>query len=230
VALLLALTLVVGACGGDTDETSDGAAPNERDGAPSSPAGPSADTDGTASDDGEDDEDGDGADDGEDDGEDDEDGGGVVDDSPVSTAPPEPEVEPVVTEVFDAFTVPGEPVSVEVDILGLTRRAGDTIKLDFRFINLGDHDFEIWNFYAENPADLDVSGITLIDLSSDLRYLVMIDEDGQCICTQFERSISIPPGQALEATATFPAPPATTEVVDIQFPVLGVFPDVPIDG
>ncbi|MFF9866213.1 hypothetical protein ACF1G0_12420 [Streptomyces sp. NPDC013953] len=70
-----------------------------------------------------------------------------------------------------------------------------------------------------------VAAMTLVDSKEKKRYYVLRDTDNRPLTTSgYEPSIAA--GQSLTFFAQFPAPPASTTTVDLQFPG---FPNAPIE-
>lgn len=127
----------------------------------------------------------------------------------------------------------GDPhVEVQVEVMGLARSSGDTVRLDFDLSNLdGTEEFSLAARFGTGKLRFDVSGVSLVDLVGNNRYLVLVDSEGVCVCTTFAYSNeTLGPGESRRFTAVFPAPPPETEVVDVQIPVIGVIADVAVTG
>lgn len=140
---------------------------------------------------------------------------------------------PIATRDFQVPAGIGDDATIEVriDVLELTRGSGDTTRLDFVVTNLDDTKaFDLWHRLGVRGSSRDVSGVTLIDYSENLRYYILEDANGVCVCTRMGGNPEIPAGDSLAFSAVFPAPPAETEVVDVQFPFFGLLPDVAVTG
>ncbi len=73
-----------------------------------------------------------------------------------------------------------------------------------------------------------VDGVSLVDAANRKRYLVARDSEGVCVCDDGLLSISVEPGSPVVLSATFGAPPADVEAVDVVIPKFGTFKDVPL--
>ncbi|MDG4858502.1 hypothetical protein P8605_10115 [Streptomyces sp. T-3] len=60
-----------------------------------------------------------------------------------------------------------------------------------------------------------MAGASLIDKAGKKRYLILRDTEGRCLCTQFKGGLSS--DEETSWFAQFPAPPAGTTTVDLQF-------------
>ncbi len=73
-----------------------------------------------------------------------------------------------------------------------------------------------------------LDGISLVDNRNGKRYLVGRDDRGACVCDANLSSAFVKPGAPLLLSATFGAPPADVDAVDVVIPRFGTFKDVPI--
>ncbi len=71
-------------------------------------------------------------------------------------------------------------------------------------------------------------GISLIDSANRKRYLVARDSEGVCVCDGQLVSTFVEPAGPVLLSATFGAPPADVETVDVVIPKFGTFKDVPL--
>ncbi len=166
------------------------------------------------------------------------DGGGDLQAGGTTTAPdqgddpaaPTPAGDPVASLEVDTATNDGEALAVRIEVDSLARGAQDTVRLDLTITNLSDQfDWKIYGNLGEGNSDYSVGGISLVDLAGNKRYLVLVDSEGDCVCTQLPSSIEgIAAGESRSFQATFPAPPAEVTMVDVQVPGLGVVPEVPL--
>lgn len=118
------------------------------------------------------------------------------------------------------------PVELQIDVYRL-ERSRDVVQLEFQITNHGPGEYRPSihlgesNFLAEQ-AD----GLSLIDYAQDLRYLTLIDEAGDCVCSG-GLTTDLGVGDTFTVTAAFPAPPAGS-VVDIALGTLGNVPNVTV--
>lgn len=75
-----------------------------------------------------------------------------------------------------------------------------------------------------NPDLNSVDGVTVVT-SEPKRYLVGRSENGLCACSS-NLPTSIAPGKTMTFTATFAAPPAEVDTVDVTIPQVGAFEGV----
>lgn len=125
----------------------------------------------------------------------------------------------------------GADVPVTIDIVSLQRASNDTVLLRFAVTNESPTlNLPVGNTMGAGVLQDDVSGVSLIDLSQNLRYLVLVDADGTCLCTETQTDAELVPGQRREFEARFPAPPASTATVDVQISPFATVHDVPLAG
>lgn len=121
------------------------------------------------------------------------------------------------------------PVPLRLDILSLTRQGGDVVELRFTITNVGDGPvYETWSTMSDANS-YDVSGVALLDLEQDKRYLTLRDSDAVCLCTNFPTTdTEIGPEEKLELYAQFVAPPEGTTSVDVSLSGFAPVNDVEI--
>ena len=73
-----------------------------------------------------------------------------------------------------------------------------------------------------------VDGVSLVDAANRKRYLVARDSAGVCVCDGELSGTFVKPGAPVVLSATFGAPPADVEAVDVVIPKFGTFKDVPL--
>lgn len=135
------------------------------------------------------------------------------------------------TEGYGIDRDSGADVPVTIDVLALERASNDTVLLRFAVTNTSQTlNLPVGNTMGAGVLDDDVSGVSLVDLSQNLRYLVLVDADRNCLCTETETDAELVPGQRREFEARFPAPPAATTAVDVQINPFGTVHDVPLSG
>ncbi|WP_405143188.1 hypothetical protein OG589_37405 [Sphaerisporangium sp. NBC_01403] len=160
-----------------------------------------------------------------------------------TTAPAPTEVQPMATATEEQPAAATEELSaiasrkvahdgsgLRIDITGL-KRQGKIATLTWTVNNV-DTDNGDWYVGAKLGAatlDFTVGGVTLIDPVNGRRYRVARNgtgEDAKCVCSRVNERIKS--GESLEMYAVYGAPPADVTKVNIEFPDLGVFTDVPI--
>jgi hypothetical protein len=73
-----------------------------------------------------------------------------------------------------------------------------------------------------------VDGIYLIERTRAQKYLVARDPDNRCICDSGLDDESLNVGAPLNLSATYAAPPASVQAVDVVVPHFGTFANVPL--
>jgi hypothetical protein len=139
--------------------------------------------------------------------------------------------EPIASLEVETLDYQDQPIMLRIDVLGLARASNDTARLDFSITNLTNgigYDLSSTLGFCGNKFS--VCEVSLVDLAEDQRYLVLLDAAGACVCSIFPSTDTIGPGRAVTYQATFPAPPASTTSVDVQFPNLGMVTEVPVSG
>ncbi|XRQ11805.1 OmpA family protein [Actinomadura welshii] len=124
-----------------------------------------------------------------------------------------------------------------VDLLALTRTAGDTVTARFKVVNDGDEPIDLGTSLNEDGHSLDpnlgdalsASGIGLLDARNDMMYfpLQKTDKSDNCLCTRLHGN-PVRPGGHINVYATFPSPPADVRKVTVVVPLSVPFQDVPI--
>ncbi|GLX00508.1 hypothetical protein [Microtetraspora sp. NBRC 16547] len=119
--------------------------------------------------------------------------------------------------------------NLRIDITGL-KRQGKIATLTWTVANLGPNG-KSWSAGTKlgvSFTDYTVSGVTLIDPVNGKRYRVArngTESDAKCVCSKTEYVDS---GSSLEMYAVYGTPPPDVTMVNVEFPALGVFTDVPI--
>lgn len=54
------------------------------------------------------------------------------------------------------------------------------------------------------------------------------DERGYCVCSTALSGVFLKPGSTVVLSATFAAPPDDVESMEVEVPLFGTFPDVPV--
>lgn len=139
--------------------------------------------------------------------------------------------EPLASLDMETSGSKGEAVTLRIDVLSLQRN-DDSVLLSFQINNLSDADYALFDHLAEEPNDYGTaSGVSLVDLDNNKRYLTLIDSEGNCVCTNNNGSIeSVNAQTALTMQASFPAPPKDVTSVDVDLRGLGVIGDVPLES
>lgn len=140
------------------------------------------------------------------------------------------DAKPVATLNLETATALNKPVTLRIDVLKL-RRSGNSVLLSFQINNLSDDNFMLFDKLAEDKDDSNsVSGVSLVDLDNDKRYLTLVDSEGNCVCTEGNGALPTVSAQgSLTLQASFPAPPKDITTVDVDLGGLGVIGDVPLE-
>lgn len=152
-----------------------------------------------------------------------------------ATVPPAAETAPaitvtptpvVATQQVDVTNYQGETIPLVID-LTTADRSNERVEITFTLTNTSDvAEWTIIDQFGDGDAGTndDMAGVSLIDLTNDLRYLVLIDSEGNCVCsTTFD---NVGPGQSISYQASLTAPPADVTVVDVQLGGVTLFTDV----
>lgn len=150
--------------------------------------------------------------------------------APPSAAPPSAapgaQAPPVASLEIATSNAQDQVVTLRFDVVSLERDGADT-RLALRIANLSD-EFEYRpgaDLSAGAIGDFTLSGVSLIDLTTDLRHLVLTDTAGGCVCSDVG-STTVPAGSAVDVRASYPSPAA--DEVDIQLGELGIVPAVAV--
>lgn len=136
--------------------------------------------------------------------------------------------------------IDGEPVLLEVTEL---RRSGGTTALTLR-LSVGEPSAGEDEASAQIAQTFDdglgeatggqgqdsftLDGVSLVDNQNRQRYLVARDSQGVCVCDGNLSGKFVEPGAPSVLSATFGAPPADVEALDVVIPSFGTFKDVPL--
>jgi hypothetical protein len=82
---------------------------------------------------------------------------------------------------------------------------------------------------AQAGLSLDsVDGLYLVDQANKKKHLVARDTERRCLCSANLGNTFVGPGQTVALSATFAAPPAGVQAMDVFVPHAGTFTGVPI--
>lgn len=116
-----------------------------------------------------------------------------------------------------------------MDLLALDRTAQNTITARFRVTRDSEKRFDIGLMLARvGNAGIDVGGLALIDGTNSKRYAPLVNEDGECICSQLLGKGNLEAGESLTLYAVFPAVPAELRQITLSTPATPPFLDVPL--
>jgi hypothetical protein len=141
---------------------------------------------------------------------------------------PAPEATPATQAPSVLATADGEDPGVRVEVQQLKRNSGGTVTLRFSLINDSDKGFDINNkLGGSNYSGFDVSLVHLVDAVGKKKYLVILDSEEKCLCSN-NISASLGPGSRMNLWAKFPAPPENVEKITVVIPHFIPMDDVPI--
>jgi hypothetical protein len=141
---------------------------------------------------------------------------------------PAPEATPATQAPSALATADGEDPGVRVEVQQLKRNSGGTVTLRFSLINDSDKGFDINNkLGGSNYSGFDVSLVHLVDAVGKKKYLVILDSEEKCLCSN-NISASLGPGSRMNLWAKFPAPPENVEKITVVIPHFIPMDDVPI--
>ena len=129
-----------------------------------------------------------------------------------------------------------KPLELRMDVVDLSRR-GELMQLVVRVSNKStdlttDQRWQIFGFTVTRndmtPGSSAFNSVILTDVEGKKRYLAAVDGSGRCVCTTDLGSIFVGAGQSVELTATYAAPPASTNRLDVDIPTVGLLRDVPV--
>jgi hypothetical protein len=135
-------------------------------------------------------------------------------------------------------TIDGQRVTLEIAEL---KRSGATTALSLRLTTDTDERAQVGGTFDNGVFDKSTSrdassiaggstldGVFLIDTTSRKKYLVGRDSENNCACDGDLGSAFVDPDGPLTLSATFGAPPAGVDAVDVFIPRFGTFKDVPL--
>ncbi|MFB6951331.1 hypothetical protein ACFCXP_17040 [Streptomyces niveus] len=114
--------------------------------------------------------------------------------------------------------------SIVLTITGVERSAsGKSVTVSATLKNTGTKSFFGISAYGGTDASItgrmhSLAGATLTDAANSLRYYVLRDTAGGCLCSTALRALDA--GEMVPVFAQFPAPPASVRSADFQLPTL----------
>jgi hypothetical protein len=124
-------------------------------------------------------------------------------------------------------TAEGETSGLRVEVLEL-KRGSDTVMLKFALINDQNADFSPGAMLGGVTGGYNTSGIYLVDSPNKKKYLVLVDSQQKCVCS--EDLSTVKPKSRMNLWAKFPAPPADVKRISVIFPHFAPMDDVVIGG
>jgi hypothetical protein len=118
-------------------------------------------------------------------------------------------------------------------VLSITRldRVGDIVVLGYDIDNRDGDEAVVTRFIWARESGFrgnDLDQPYLLDETNLVRYRVLRDEDGECLCTRLAIGGEVPVGEAMSFNSGHPAPPSDVGTVSVVFPGFPPFPDIPI--
>ena len=152
---------------------------------------------------------------------------------PSESTEPEPEAEPSPTAApVDQVLASREGTlgtnQARADVITL-RRAGELVNLEVVLTNMSTGTLVAEDPFEAASGDGAVTGITLIDGGASKRYLPAKDSAGNCLCSQ-PGQLVLPEKGSTVISATYAAPPDSTEVLSVELPGFGTFTDLALAG
>jgi hypothetical protein len=110
------------------------------------------------------------------------------------------------------------------------RRYGDVVLLAYTIDNsASEEDFETRFFWARESGFRGnwLDEPYLLDEDSRVRYRVIVDEDGECLCHDLMRG-GVDAGETLSFNSVHPAPEGDVDALTVVFPNFPPFPSIPL--
>lgn len=114
----------------------------------------------------------------------------------------------------------------ELEIHDLHRH-GNLVTLDLGLRNTGGENLSAGTLFSRDGFENDISGIYLVDGENKKTYLPA-SYGGECVCSSWLQTQGVAPGQTQHLSATYGAPPAEVNSVNIKVPHVGTFRDIKI--
>ncbi|MEX2625566.1 MAG: hypothetical protein WD225_01715 [Ilumatobacteraceae bacterium] len=109
-------------------------------------------------------------------------------------------------------TWPGQPSAVRQDVMSLTRR-DELLELRLNMTNTGDERVGFDADFGWTGGEWSLGNYVLEDLAGGQRYHVVLDSEGDCLCSLLP--LRLEAGETLEFFAMFPAPPEDVTTLDL---------------
>jgi hypothetical protein len=125
-----------------------------------------------------------------------------------------------------SFPAENGPVPVRVDVTSLERN-GDLVELGLVISNEAaesdaapndQHFFGVLFEFGGGESRTDLAGIGLVDQAEQKMYLPVLDDAGDCLCTNMNSLSRIYPGESYDLAATFGGVPDGVETLDLHIP------------
>jgi hypothetical protein len=126
-----------------------------------------------------------------------------------------------------------DDVNARIDLISV-RRSGSLATLRFTATNTSstdpddyEHEWRLGTDLGAGPGEYAINGIYLVDPAHSKKYPTATDSGDDCVCSSTS-GVSIAPSTSREFSATFAAPPADVNAVDVYVPGAGTFENVPV--
>ncbi|MGH2820385.1 MAG: hypothetical protein ACRDJ5_07010 [Actinomycetota bacterium] len=142
--------------------------------------------------------------------------------SPAETEPPAPEQLPSVASARTSFS--GR--QLRLDILSIEVGEEALATLNLTITNESNGIFSAPDAWGSAVLESDFSGVYLIDEVNKQKYLPVLDEKDECVCSEF--GLAIEPGETRVAFVTFAPPPGDVSTLTVVVPHFGPQRDIPV--
>ena len=149
---------------------------------------------------------------------------------PASTAPapaPAAPMSATPTAVAAVATADGEKAGIRIEVQEL-KRSSNGLMLRFALVNDSDAAFHPLSTLGGLTYGYNTSGIYLIDSANKKKYLVIVDAQDKCVCSEGLENIQ--PKSRANLWARFPAPPSEVKNISVVVPHFTPMDDVAIAG
>ncbi len=126
-----------------------------------------------------------------------------------------------------AIATTGDPTSPggSIEVASLRRDSPQLVTLRFALVNSGTKEVTVANRFG-GTASRAMTDVALVDPDGLKKYLTVLDEKGDCLCST--NLFNVPPGQRLDLFATFAAPPAEVKMVMVIVPTFQPLNGIPL--
>lgn len=159
------------------------------------------------------------------------DNGGKKTEPPASSSPPQSSQAPNQAAIQTRYRYSTE-TPLKLDVLSLGKLSAKELKLSLRITNLGATSRVISTDFADIDAHTtsSFSAVILLDGKNMKAYFPSQSSQGTIMEGGYPKSNQIQPGQSINVSIFYPAPPADVQKVDISAPAMVPFNDIPIQG
>jgi hypothetical protein len=150
--------------------------------------------------------------------------------TPPPTAPAPQSAMPVAASPASAAaiaTADSDRPGIRVEVQEL-KRSADTLVLRFVLINDSNDQFHPYDKLGGLTFGYNTSGVYLVDGANKKKYLVVVDSQQKCVCS--EGLDWLQSKSRMNLWARFPAPPGDVKKISVVVPHFTPMDDVPITG